>query len=694
MNYGLHGRLFRVFRAFSVWSVMLFITFAGWSTLRGLRTVNLTILSPQNNFNTSNQELAIEGLVESTVASYPTEAGGYSGDKEAEIVLSINTPAGIPELSEIGYSLHSIVLDLGSQQNIEAILFTPYIEIDTEEKLFPYGPRKVKASFSNNGTDLEDLRHAGPTEESVYVPSLGDPKNKDRITAKLDEPISRRYVQIEMLQGWQSPSDALSQDEIILEAIEFLNTNDQIIQPKILSFSILLFTDEQGQASFKLPVSLKEGRNRIVVMARLKDIELIEAEKVEEYQDSQEISLTYIPELVAENAEKGRFVLSDGDKATIVLALGSLDEQIKRVEILSVPPDEIDLHSYFRNSKIVEGTSPIIVYKFESLRKKLFVARASAGLAEQPASLAVDGISEPPSTWITGLAPLPVEIIIDLGDNYVVSEIVVNSLVEDGKSYAPKYGEIYTSNTGKEESDFEELMEFSDFADHITEIPLVTMPTFRWIKFVITEGKQVNNIGINELEFRDESGTQIISYYRQEETRLHEPALILLSYDETDLATANVYSDKDLAVFAYEKQLKRWYFIGGDLDQDENIITVQLNYLSQVALFQAVKPSEIEVLWNYKVFSPDGNGIADVTCLTLNLSDREIEKETKLVVEIFDLTGKLIQTLVDRKIIEASSISIKWDGKDRNGNTVPIGPYIYQVQLGAQIRNGVIVVAK
>jgi len=643
----------------------LLITSSGWCS------VNLTIFRPTNNFNTNNDELTIEGKVDS--------------EKEKEILLSINTPAGIPELSEIGYSLHSIVLDLGSNQNIKGVLFTPYI--DPENELFPYGPRKVKVLFSNNATDFDK-------EKIVYVASLGEYRNEERITTEFDEPVSGRFVQIEMLQGWQKYRyGEILQDQIILSAIELLNTNNQIIQPKMISFSLILPTNEQGEAKFKLSVSLKEGKNRIAVMARLKEVDFLEAETEEEYQDSQEISLIYIPELTTEDT-KERFILSDGYKAKLILPTASLDEQIKRIKILSISPDSVDLHSYFRNSQIVEGTKPIIVYKFEALRKRPFVAKASASMEEQPASLAVDGISQPPSTWITGFAPLPVEIIVDLGDNYVVSKIIINSLVEGGKSFAPNIVEVYTSDVGDKDSDFIKITKFSGFADHNTEIPLVTMPTFRWVKLLITEGKQANTIGINEIKFYDESGTQIISYYRQEETRLSEPALMFLSYDEDELSTANIDSENDLAVFAYDKQINKWHFVGGSHDKDENTVTVQLNYLTQFALFQAVKPSEIEVMWNYKIFSPDGNGIADVNVLTINLSNREIKSGTKLVVEIFNLNGRLIKTLVDRNIIESSSISIEWDGKDRNGKVVPIGPYIYQVQLGEQVRNGTIVVAK
>jgi flagellar hook assembly protein FlgD len=110
-------------------------------------------------------------------------------------------------------------------------------------------------------------------------------------------------------------------------------------------------------------------------------------------------------------------------------------------------------------------------------------------------------------------------------------------------------------------------------------------------------------------------------------------------------------------------------------------------------LFETTKRA-IEVSWSYNPFSPDGNGIADTTWLILNLQEKLLETNPQIIVEIFDLTGKLISTLIDHEPVKSSSIRVQWDGKDKTGRIVDIGPYIYQIKLGSQVKNGVIVVAK
>ena len=39
-------------------------------------------------------------------------------------------------------------------------------------------------------------------------------------------------------------------------------------------------------------------------------------------------------------------------------------------------------------------------------------------------------------------------------------------------------------------------------------------------------------------------------------------------------------------------------------------------------------------------------------------------------------------------------ISLKWNGRDKTGNYVPSGVYIYQIQAEGKVINGTIVVAK
>ena len=97
-----------------------------------------------------------------------------------------------------------------------------------------------------------------------------------------------------------------------------------------------------------------------------------------------------------------------------------------------------------------------------------------------------------------------------------------------------------------------------------------------------------------------------------------------------------------------------------------------------------------EVRWSYNPFSPNGDGIADTTTISINLN---AEAQEQVKVEIFDYTNRLVRTLVHEES-QSGNISIVWDGKDENGHGVSIGPYIYQVVIGKEVRNGVLVVAR
>ncbi|MFQ6042781.1 MAG: hypothetical protein ACE5PV_18140, partial [Candidatus Poribacteria bacterium] len=238
-----------------------------------------------------------------------------------------------------------------------------------------------------------------------------------------------------------------------------------------------------------------------------------------------------------------------------------------------------------------------------------------------------------------------------------------------------------------------EILEYEDFEDEVTTIPLPTHPRGQYVQFVIEEGKQGNIIQINEVEFWDESEAKIVSYVTVTKVSLRRPATLQFRYDEDDLMRAKVRNETNLAFFAWDEGAREWQFAGGVVDARENSVMIQLNYLQKIALFEAMK-EEIEVSWSFNPFSPDGNGIADTTLLTLNLRENFLETNPQIIVEIFDLTGKLISTLIDHESVTSSSISVQWDGKDKSGRIVDIGPYLYQIKIGSQVKNGVIVVAK
>ncbi len=64
-----------------------------------------------------------------------------------------------------------------------------------------------------------------------------------------------------------------------------------------------------------------------------------------------------------------------------------------------------------------------------------------------------------------------------------------------------------------------------------------------------------------------------------------------------------------------------------------------------------------------------------------------IPESNHVVLTIFDILGNEIRTLVDAQY-NAGDYSIRWDAKDHNGNPVPSGVYLYQLQAGgfSQVR--------
>ena len=645
----------------SLFSVFLILLGAGELSAR----TDLSIISPTTNFTTNNQTVAIKGIVESSI-------GG-------EAIVSTNTPGGIPGLAQLTYSIYGVVVDLGSTQQLKGMLIRHVVD-----QGLPRGPRLAHLAFSGAGTNFS-------AAQPFNIPSGKDP-NFGSTVVDFPSIVSAQFIQIEMLEGWQI-------DPIAIESIQFLDTNDRVIQGQIQSIAIRLPLTDACQlnltgpycATFSIEVMLEAGVNRLSVIAR----ELAPSDpNSPNAVDRETISLFYLPELKPDAAEGGTFTLSDGDRATVVIPADAFDEHITKLQFFSVPPETVDPFTYRGNSRIVKGTAPVVVYRFEALRQGVFAAEATSALPDQPPTFAVDGILEPPSTWVAGLVPLPVSLTIDLEVQRTVSRIVVHANVEGENSFGPERATLLTSNDNE---NFTDVFEVTAFDDRVTTIELPTRPSARYFRLEITESKQANNLQLNEVEFFDVSGAKIVSFDPLEYLILERPALLELSYRPSDLTLANIRRELDLKIFAWDASAQEWQLVGGEVDLNRQVVRMELNFISQVALFQAVA-SQVQAVWSFNPFSPDGNGIADRTRLTIVNHNTSHIGGTEPVVEIFDLHNKLIRTLVNQTIMSSNTMSVEWDGRDEAGEIVDIGPYIYQIRLKSgdqvEVRNGVIVVGK
>ncbi|HIC01480.1 TPA: hypothetical protein EYO63_17490 [Candidatus Poribacteria bacterium] len=617
--------------------------------------IDLSIIYPETGFTTNNQKLAIKGNVTSKI---PTE-----------IIVSANTPGGIKSLADLQHPIQSVTMDLDSTQLLSGILIQP-----VPNSQFPLGPRAIQLAFSQDGSDFS-------IPKKFNVPSSLSTEFH-RVFVAFSLPINSRFIEVTMVEGWQS-------NQIAVQSIEFLNTDERVIQASIESIAISLDLMSRDNQDFSMEVLLRPGENHITLIATALPPQILNPTLAV---DQHTISLVYQPELLPEAAEDGYFLLSDGTQTEVSIPVDSFNQQIKKLQFWRIQPTEIPPFSYLSNTMIAANTSPVVVYRFVAFLQTNFSVESSNFLPYQPPDLVVDGLFDAPSTWITNLTPLPIDLTIDLGRQYTIGRITVHANMDQEKSFGPQNVIIYTSG---DDQQFIEILEFDDFLDHITNIDLEIRPKARYVRFKIIESKQANNIQINEIEFFDASSSKIVPFTEFNHLILNKPVFLRISYDSFDLLNAGVdpLMSKNMRIFSWDEPAQEWQIAGGSVNQNLQMVEIELNYIAQFAVFQTVL-SETSTAWTFNPFSPDGNGVADTTHLTITAPNILELGQRELTIEIFDLNSKLVRTLIDRTVINTNSVSVEWDGRNRTGEIVNIGPYLYQVRIGTKISNGVIVIGK
>lgn len=146
---------------------------------------------------------------------------------------------------------------------------------------------------------------------------------------------------------------------------------------------------------------------------------------------------------------------------------------------------------------------------------------------------------------------------------------------------------------------------------------------------------------------------------------------------------ADLPDNKLSTLSVYQWFSNRWNKLGGDLDIANRTISLSLNHFSVFALmyntvpdFKGAKPNP---------FTPNNDGINDYVEIRF---DNPSNDEVKL--SIFDMPGHLEWN----KEYAAGTNSVRWDGKNFSGRIVESGAYIYQVEVGARVVNGIVAIAK
>lgn len=104
---------------------------------------------------------------------------------------------------------------------------------------------------------------------------------------------------------------------------------------------------------------------------------------------------------------------------------------------------------------------------------------------------------------------------------------------------------------------------------------------------------------------------------------------------------------------------------------------------SQVVLGEEVgEEPEASVLPEHFALHPAyPNPFNPITSIRYDLS-----KDTPVQLNIYDITGRLVQTLVAGRQV-GGFYEVQWDGRDANGISLPSGLYLYRLQAGSFVAN-------
>ncbi len=161
--------------------------------------------------------------------------------------------------------------------------------------------------------------------------------------------------------------------------------------------------------------------------------------------------------------------------------------------------------------------------------------------------------------------------------------------------------------------------------------------------------------------------------------KFRKPATLTIHYDESDISNLD---EAKLAIFA-EAEKKT---IGGLIKPQLNRIQTTIDTLGRFWLVECEEdePSDslraksavsMKIECQPRIFSPRGTGFAVTTTISFNLTE-----ETEVTIKIYNLAGRLVQTLLDHELLRPGKKALEWNGRDSHGELCPSDLYIVTYQ--------------
>lgn len=158
---------------------------------------------------------------------------------------------------------------------------------------------------------------------------------------------------------------------------------------------------------------------------------------------------------------------------------------------------------------------------------------------------------------------------------------------------------------------------------------------------------------------------------------LNKPATLILSYSDSILV--NVKDVNRLNIYRYNENDGNWILIGGTVDENINKITTSIKKLGRYGLFESFRVSGTLSLTDLncqpRIFSPSGGGYSTETNISFYLG-----KDSNVTIKIYNLAGRLVNTLCENKFMTSGINNFAWDGKDSSNGFCVSGLYVVLIQ--------------
>ena len=161
-------------------------------------------------------------------------------------------------------------------------------------------------------------------------------------------------------------------------------------------------------------------------------------------------------------------------------------------------------------------------------------------------------------------------------------------------------------------------------------------------------------------------------------------ARVTATYADSQLETARIANEQSLTFAVYDPALSTWTFVPTVLDTAANTATMTTSRFSAWALV-STEPAGIEAV-------PSEHGLPTVFMLSQNYPNPfnptttirfELPEPNLVTLRIYNILGQEVARLIDSMALAPGAYTVRWDGRNRNGESAASGVYIYRLEAGA-----------